>query len=83
MLCASCTAHVILSTNTVPPTGKNETELPEVRRGRPGSTYVDRFPFIWNKYEQSGYVTLFAEDQPGERPSFLQQLFISVFFLFV
>ena len=45
--------------------GKNETELPEVRRGRPGSTYVDKFPLVWNKFEQSGYVTLFAEDQPG------------------
>ena len=46
--------------------GKTEMELPEARRGRDDSTYVDSYPLIWNKFEQSGYVTLFAEDQPSK-----------------
>ncbi len=44
--------------------GRKEDELPEVRRGKPGSTYVDSYPLIWNKFEQKGYVTMYAEDQP-------------------
>lgn len=39
-------------------------ELPEVRKNEPGSTFVDSYPLIWNKYEQAGYVTLFTEDKP-------------------
>ena len=30
-----------------------------------GSHYVDIYPLIWNKFEQSGYVTLYTEDQPN------------------
>ena len=39
-------------------------ELPEVRKNKEGSTYVDAYPFIWNKFEQRGYVTLYTEDKP-------------------
>ena len=39
-------------------------ELPEVRKDKPGSTYVDVYPFIWNLFEQQGYITLFTEDKP-------------------
>ena len=46
--------------------GKTEMELPEARRGRDDATYVDSYPLVWNKFEQSGYVTLFAEDQPSK-----------------
>lgn len=45
-------------------TGSKETELLHRRRNGKFAQYVDNFPFIWYKYEQSGYVTLFAEDQP-------------------
>ncbi|KAK2142660.1 hypothetical protein LSH36_926g00042 [Paralvinella palmiformis] len=46
-------------------TGQTEIELPETRVNKEGSHYVDIYPFIWNKFEQSGYVTLYAEDQPS------------------
>ncbi|XP_076069512.1 uncharacterized protein LOC143041483 isoform X2 [Oratosquilla oratoria] len=46
-------------------TGKNELELPESRRRMGNSAqYVNNFPFVWHEYAKSGYVTLFAEDQP-------------------
>ena len=45
--------------------GKTEVELPEVRKNHVDSTFVDVYPFIWNLLEQSGYVTLYAEDQPS------------------
>ena len=45
-------------------TGQKEDELPETRVNRPGSNYVDVYPFIWNIFEQKGYVTLYAEDMP-------------------
>lgn len=32
-------------------TGKTETELPEARRGYPGANTVDRFPWIWKKFQ--------------------------------
>ncbi|KAK9504055.1 hypothetical protein O3M35_010490 [Rhynocoris fuscipes] len=46
-------------------TGKTELELPDTRR-RMGSkaTYVNAYPFIWNNYRNSGYVTAFMEDTP-------------------
>ena len=40
-------------------------ELPEVRHNVQGSTYVDIYPFVWNKFEQQGYVTMYGEDQPS------------------
>ncbi|ELT99387.1 hypothetical protein CAPTEDRAFT_160399, partial [Capitella teleta] len=46
-------------------TGKRETELPEARINQVGSQYVDAFNFIWNKFEQNGYVSLYAEDRPA------------------
>ncbi len=43
--------------------GKTETELPETRKVMgPKATYVDVYPFIWEKYEKHGYVTNFLED---------------------
>ena len=30
----------------------------------PDSVFVDALPFIWNKFEMSGYVTLYAEERP-------------------
>ncbi|CAF0741146.1 unnamed protein product [Rotaria sordida] len=44
-------------------TGFKETELPStLYRDRNGS-FVDIYPFIWNKYHQQGYVTGYAEDR--------------------
>jgi hypothetical protein len=46
-------------------TGRNESQLPEVRKSVVGATYVDSYPLIWNKFEQNGYVTFYAEDDPS------------------
>lgn len=46
-------------------TGQTELELPEARRRMPNSGTVDAFPFIWNAFERSGYVTAFNEDLPN------------------
>jgi hypothetical protein len=43
-------------------TGKRETELPEARRGYENASYVDKFPWIWKRYKENGYVTQWAED---------------------
>ncbi len=43
-------------------TGHKETELPESRRGFPNASYVDVFPWIWDKFKKAGYVTQWAED---------------------
>ncbi|CAF1350360.1 unnamed protein product [Adineta ricciae] len=43
-------------------TGQTEQELPEARRGREGADTVDRFPWIWNKFKDNGYITQWAED---------------------
>jgi hypothetical protein len=43
-------------------TGKKETELHEARRGYANASYVDNFPWIWQKYKKAGYVTQWAED---------------------
>ncbi|CAF1058404.1 unnamed protein product [Adineta steineri] len=43
-------------------TGKTEKELPEARRGHIGAQTVDRFPWIWKKFKDNGYVTQWAED---------------------
>ncbi len=50
--------------NAVVLVGKLPEELPEVRRGKPGTTYMDVYPLVWNRFEQSGYATMFAEDRP-------------------
>ena len=44
-------------------TGKQETEIPEVRRGKPGARHVDDvLEFFWTKCERKGYVTQWGED---------------------
>lgn len=44
-------------------TGKRETEIPEVRRGKPGVRHIDELlEFVWKRYEKKGYVTQWAED---------------------
>ncbi|KAG5681365.1 hypothetical protein PVAND_010807 [Polypedilum vanderplanki] len=45
-------------------TGYTELELPEARKRKFSSNYVDVYPFIWKKYQSAGYVTAFNEDQP-------------------
>lgn len=42
--------------------GKNFTELKSQRVGGEHANFVDALPFVWNKFEQAGYVTLYAED---------------------
>ena len=45
-------------------TGRNETELPEARRGyeAAGARTVDAHPWIWRRMRTQGYVTQWAED---------------------
>jgi hypothetical protein len=43
-------------------TGKSEPELPNVGKGKPGSTTLDGFPWIWNEFKTAGYVTQWIED---------------------
>ncbi|CAM4965424.1 unnamed protein product [Rotaria socialis] len=43
-------------------TGKTQRELPEARRGHADAETVDQFPWIWNQFKDSGYVTQWAED---------------------
>ena len=43
-------------------TGKNETELPEARRGFKGAKPVDDHPWIWTRLKQAGYTTQYGED---------------------
>ncbi|CAF1322881.1 unnamed protein product [Rotaria sp. Silwood1] len=43
-------------------TGKTELELPEARRGHAGAESVDRFPWIWKKFKDNGYITQWTED---------------------
>ncbi|CAF1054818.1 unnamed protein product [Rotaria sp. Silwood1] len=43
-------------------TGQTEQELPEARRGHTGAETVDRFPWIWKKFKDNGYITQWAED---------------------
>ncbi|CAG7727356.1 unnamed protein product, partial [Allacma fusca] len=46
-------------------TGKTELELPEARAEMGDkANFVDVYPFIWNEYKDSGYLTGFLEDQP-------------------
>jgi len=45
-------------------TGYTELELPEVRKRKFSSTFVNSYPMIWKEYQDAGYVTSFNEDQP-------------------
>lgn len=45
-------------------TGYTELELPETRRRMKDSSFVNVYPFLFNEYERSGYVTSFNEDLP-------------------
>lgn len=45
-------------------TGYTELELPETRKRKFSSHYVNMYPMIWKKYQKAGYVTAFNEDQP-------------------
>ena len=44
--------------------GKTLNELPEGRRGKPNAKRVDRYPWVWKKYRNIGYMTQYIEDQP-------------------
>lgn len=46
-------------------TGFTELELPETRRRKKNSDYVNVYPFIWKEYQEYGYVTSFNEDVPS------------------
>ncbi|XP_054271598.1 uncharacterized protein LOC128993578 [Macrosteles quadrilineatus] len=47
-------------------TGKTELELPDTRK-RMGdkASFVNVYPFIWNDFAESGYVTAYMEDTPS------------------
>lgn len=45
-------------------TGKTELELPETRKRKFKSNFVDVYPFIWNNYKKHGYTTAYNEDLP-------------------
>jgi Protein of unknown function (DUF229) len=38
-------------------TGYTELELPETRKRKFSSTFVNSYPMIWRNYQKSGYVT--------------------------
>lgn len=40
-------------------TGMTELELPETRKRKFSSKYVNIYPMVWKKYQESGYVTAF------------------------
>ena len=44
--------------------GKREEELPEARRGFHGAVSLDRFPWVWNKFKEMGYATMWSEPAP-------------------
>lgn len=41
-----------------------EMELPEVRSSKYNSAMVDDYPLVWKRFQEHGYATLFAEDEP-------------------
>jgi hypothetical protein len=43
-------------------TGKTELELPLTRKRYKDANFVDVYPFIWNKFSDNGYVTMYGED---------------------
>jgi hypothetical protein len=45
-------------------TGMQEMELPSTLHRDKNSSFVNVYPFIWNKYRNRGYVTGYAEDGP-------------------
>lgn len=45
-------------------TGQTELELPETRKRKFFSAFVNEYPMIWKEYQKAGYVTAFNEDQP-------------------
>ena len=45
-------------------TGYTELELPETRKRKFISTFVNTYPMIWKDYQKAGYVTAFNEDEP-------------------
>jgi len=42
------------------------SELESQRVGGEHANFIDALPFVWNKFEQAGYVTLYAEDAGGD-----------------
>lgn len=46
-------------------TGQTELELPETRRRKYGSNYVNVYPMVWQEFARAGYVTAFNEDLPN------------------
>lgn len=45
-------------------TGKTELELPDTRKRKFKSDFVDVYPFIWYEYKKHGYMTAYNEDLP-------------------
>jgi len=45
-------------------TGQKESGLHDMHVSGDTAQYIDALPYIWNKFEQTGYVTMYAEDQP-------------------
>ncbi|XP_065066782.1 uncharacterized protein LOC135692547 [Rhopilema esculentum] len=43
-------------------TGAMEEDLPEARRGEPGSSTVDSWPFLFKNFSAQNYVTMYSED---------------------
>nr|KAG5687926.1 hypothetical protein BaRGS_014375 [Batillaria attramentaria] len=39
-------------------------ELPEVRQSEFDAGTVDEYPLVWKLFQQQGYTTLYAEDEP-------------------
>lgn len=45
-------------------TGKTELELPDTRKRKFKSDFVNVYPFIWDEYKKHGYMTAYNEDLP-------------------
>ncbi|CAF3992675.1 unnamed protein product [Rotaria sp. Silwood1] len=46
-------------------TGMQEKELPSTLHRDKNGSFVNVYPFVWNKYRDQGYVTGYAEDGPN------------------
>ena len=45
-------------------TGTKEKNLPSALKTKANTVYVNKWPFVWDRYKSAGYITMYNEDQP-------------------